>query len=122
MTELRPEVLRFAEAMQAKMEAIENRVPPRHKRGDWITEPFGHLWDHLEEELAELAEAKHLSRVKTADELIDVANMCAFIWNRFGIEESNNPAEYGWQEPWVARAEATAAPGPGDDQRRSLDP
>lgn len=125
MSALRVEVARFALAMQAKMEAIENRIPPRHVRGDWMREPVAHLWDHLEEELSELAEAKHgASRAELQDELVDAANMLAFIWNRVELGTGDQLDMLDDEHAYQALAQylEQGPPGPDDDQYRSLDP
>jgi hypothetical protein len=74
----RPHVEAFASEMESAL-----RLHDKIKADSWKTIHEGALWNGFEKERDEVLKAiSQGDRTATADELVDLANYCAFLWSR----------------------------------------
>ncbi len=113
---VRPEILAFAEAIEAKLRTVEARTEGRrHTRDDWRTEDIHHLVAHFWEEVREVSDAQDAG-LPTAGELVDIAAMTMFLWNR---EREDGGRESGQEDRELASRDP-GAEGPMTDAPERL--
>jgi NTP pyrophosphatase (non-canonical NTP hydrolase) len=106
---IRPEVMRFAEAMELKLRKNDHK-------GGWVNCDYEYLFDCARGEMQEAKEAfdlispyygEDIELKRTAEELIDVANFCMMFYDNVQedsgednpyVEKRKNPYEQSAKE------------------------